>query len=288
MRNGVDGADAEEGIAPFLSAFHLRGSHVVDGHDESDSSPSVPCSLLSLQADMAAHFASRRPISIFMLRSSSTSSGLSRLLIGHALRSYSTGLWVRTSCGGATEKRTLLALPRPNDSRSEDDSRLEESPESVSAGRAEARRRKHGRSGIFGLLRVGDEERRLRDGLRASTGDAGGEEEEEGVASVDFCKTEGELLCLSLVTVSSAADVSVSMLPLDDAWLATAACSPSSAELRQTDRGLGTAGTVSLGLTQRAGMGGGPTNSNSLQEDEAQEWGVGVPGSSLPLPCASG
>lgn len=50
-----------------------------------------------------------------------------------------------------------------------------------------------------------------------------------------------------------------------------------SSALRHTQRGLGTTGTVSLGLTHRIGRGGGPMNSNSFQA-WLDECSVGVDG----------
>lgn len=119
---------------------------------------------------MAAHLASKRPKPIFISRNSSTSDGLRRLLTGQAFRSYSTGLCVRASVGGASEKRTLF---RP---RYEELSPLlsvsdEHSDCDLDPTWAEARLRKQGRRGIFGFDLPGEDDLRLRDDLRTSCGD---------------------------------------------------------------------------------------------------------------------
>lgn len=204
-------------------------------------------------AALSAHLASSSPISILICLSSSTSSGLSLFEIGQDLRSYSTGLCVRISCGGPGLNRTLL--PR---------SQLE-------SRRDEGRRRKHGRS------LVGEEERRLLvcgelGGVEASEGgavsvsddasrlgdDGGGSEcSSEESAGGDHGRLErgttvstessgGGRCCASGSAVCAAGLVGVTV----------------AARSIHSHSGDGTAGTVSEGETDLGGRAGGPDNSN--------------------------
>ena len=242
---------------PALTALGLAGLVV----------PSVPSTFLGLHAATAAHRASKSPISIFMVLSSSTSAGLSRLLTGQLLRSYSTGLCVRSSCGGRLLKRT--ERPRGG-SRSQDDSRVE------AADWWEDCRRKHGRN------LTGEELRRLDD-RESRGGEDSGSSLVPASTSLWACGAGSEREAV-WVDSSRAAISADEALEATSSALMVSTLSSSGAgavllalsALTQEQSGDGMAGTVSDGLTLRGGARGGPETSQDQSEAPEAKGALGM------------